>query len=502
MVENGFKRIFMAIVYGLIMMLLTGCGNDEKSSVEVEISTEQTIQESEEMETDVSVEEESTGVKEASVESSAENSTETTVTETTVTETQVEPDSQYTVYDFSDKAVGSKITFGHYDQDSYLYNGKEEIEWTILDEQGDKILVITSYFLDHKPFNEHESMEAVNWENSSLRKWLNDEFLYTAFTEEERNAILDTVIEEADCGNPTTNKLFCLSRDEYEKYFAEGGFFNHKDSPVGTKNKDRFPDAAEKFNIKGLDQKVQFAAEEWWLRTKEFVDEPDGSIIDDHYAVCTVPWSESNYAEADRSRSVSVDYWVRPAMWIPKVIKLENKTEDTQISDLSGLNIGDEFVFGSLEQDGVYANGKEALEWYVLDKQDGKLLAINKYGYYYDLEEFCPYSMSTNTRQYVLDRRNELLEYGFYQEGFTEAEKKLIIPQDGMHVIIFSYDEYRKYFDNGTNVPVGATMWNGDFIPGGWALSSDYSGVEANGRVWGSNAVHNYVRPIIWISLP
>ena len=80
--------------------------------------------------------------------------------------------------------VGGYISFGHYEQDNDLENGKEAIEWLVLAKEGDRILVISKYALDCQPYN--AVLEKVTWETCTLRKWLNDDFLYTAFSEEEQ----------------------------------------------------------------------------------------------------------------------------------------------------------------------------------------------------------------------------------------------------------------------------------------------------------------------------
>ena len=49
--------------------------------------------------------------------------------------------------------VGDYITFGLYEQDNDLSNGKENIEWLILELKDEKALVISKYALDSKPYN-------------------------------------------------------------------------------------------------------------------------------------------------------------------------------------------------------------------------------------------------------------------------------------------------------------------------------------------------------------
>ena len=130
--------------------------------------------------------------------------------------------------------VGKTILFGSYPQTT---NGNEmsPIRWTILDMRGDKALLISKYGLDSKPYNTNES--DVDWENSSLRSWLNNYFIEKAFTSKERNAIRQTMVKNGDnqiynkwgtCygrppavgGNDTMDHIFLLSYFEAFKYFG------------------------------------------------------------------------------------------------------------------------------------------------------------------------------------------------------------------------------------------------------------------------------------------
>lgn len=126
--------------------------------------------------------------------------------------------------DFSGTQVGDYITFGSYEQDNDLSNGKESIEWLVLDKQDGRILVISKYGLDAKPYND-ENVD-VTWETCTLRSWLNDEFFSEAFTSSQKSHI-PTVTVTADSnpdydtnpGNNAQDKVFLLSIEEVNKYF-------------------------------------------------------------------------------------------------------------------------------------------------------------------------------------------------------------------------------------------------------------------------------------------
>lgn len=121
--------------------------------------------------------------------------------------------------------VGDYITFGLYEQDNNKSNGNEEIEWLVLAKEGNRILVISKYALNCMPYN--ASHETVTWETCTLRKWLNNDFINTAFSADEK-AMIPTVTVSADknpsystsAGNSTRDQVFLLSITEANKYFS------------------------------------------------------------------------------------------------------------------------------------------------------------------------------------------------------------------------------------------------------------------------------------------
>ena len=128
--------------------------------------------------------------------------------------------------------VGDIIRFGHYEQDGNLENGKEEIEWEVLKAESDRVLVVSKYALDCKPFNTNDI--SVTWETCTLRNWLNNDFKNAAFTSEEQAKIPTVTVENkkhprysADAGNDTNDQIFCLSLEETEIYFGDYSSYEH-----------------------------------------------------------------------------------------------------------------------------------------------------------------------------------------------------------------------------------------------------------------------------------
>ena len=122
--------------------------------------------------------------------------------------------------------VGNYIKFGAYEQDNNTSNGKEDVEWLVLEVKDGKALVISKYALDCKPYNTSYTGD-VTWETCTLRKWLSNDFLGSAFSAEEK-AMIPTVTVSADKnpdystnpGNATQDQVFLLSITEVNKYFS------------------------------------------------------------------------------------------------------------------------------------------------------------------------------------------------------------------------------------------------------------------------------------------
>ena len=124
--------------------------------------------------------------------------------------------------------IGDIYTFGIYEQDNDASDGGEPIEWVILDKDGDSLLLISRYALDCKPFNDENA--GSTWESSFLRAWLNGEFIDSAFNSAELELIKSITAAagvnpkyDTPAGGDTTDKVFILSIEEVERYFADTG---------------------------------------------------------------------------------------------------------------------------------------------------------------------------------------------------------------------------------------------------------------------------------------
>lgn len=132
------------------------------------------------------------------------------------------------------------------------------IKWRVLKKQEGEVFLMADTVLTKKPYN--EKRKSVTWEKSTLRTWLNKNFMNLAFSEEEQAAINQTEMGNKDNiklgtkdRNKTFDRIFLLSQSQvYGTTTAEEyGFV--KDSTC----KD---EARKGKNITG--EKIS-----WWLRS-------------------------------------------------------------------------------------------------------------------------------------------------------------------------------------------------------------------------------------------
>ena len=151
--------------------------------------------------------------------------------EADITESVVEPEPEPVILEATHVGgftiSGDRLTAqgGAYDQDGNLDNGAEPIEWIVIADAEDRLLLLSDKVLDQKRFNEQYG--ETSWETSDLRKWLNEDFYNAAFNDEEKSIIEDYVTVPGDVSAGVTevsDKVFLLSEAEAEAYIgAEEG---------------------------------------------------------------------------------------------------------------------------------------------------------------------------------------------------------------------------------------------------------------------------------------
>ena len=195
--------------------------------------------------------------------------------------------------------IGNTYVFGAYEQDNNTSNGKEEIEWQVLAKEGTKILVVSKYALDCKPYN--ASYKSVTWETCTLRKWLNEDFYNTAFSQGEKAKIKETSVSadknpnySTNPGNATIDNVFLLSITEVKQYF-----------PNDTASRCAFTAYAK---AQGVYTNSSYTVDGkttcwWWLRSPG------------NYPICAAGVDYDGSVDYG-GKCVNYVYSVRPALWI------------------------------------------------------------------------------------------------------------------------------------------------------------------------------------------
>ncbi len=97
----------------------------------------------------------------------------------------------------------------------------EFIEWIVLKEEADKVLLLSKNAIEAGKYNETVIPQNQNpWEASGIRAWLNQDFYSTAFTRREKQLILEnnTALKN---GATVCDKVFLLSPEEVEMYLPK-----------------------------------------------------------------------------------------------------------------------------------------------------------------------------------------------------------------------------------------------------------------------------------------
>lgn len=120
------------------------------------------------------------------------------------------------------------VQIGNYYKDSY--DEKEPVDWIVLekDAKNNRALLISKNILDKYKYKKKKEVE---WKNSKIRDRLNN-YLYNEFFNNDEKQLIQDTINKNCAGNfqnqqfnelinydDTTDKLFCLSVKEFEKYF-------------------------------------------------------------------------------------------------------------------------------------------------------------------------------------------------------------------------------------------------------------------------------------------
>ena len=369
------------------------------------------------------------------------------------------------------------VTFGAFEQDNNPANGKEEIEWLVLEKENGEMLLISRYILDANTVEMYYDI----WENRPLRSWLNNEFYNTAFSEEEKSKIVKGRLENPDnegyfvSAGATEDNVFLLSVNEAKYYFGEN------DSVYGNS---RLTTRATEYAIaRGVGVNM---FEDAWKGNSAWDLRSNG------YHQGYVAWVSDRGDISDGGSAQPERGGIRPAIRIRYMSEEEAERElygnamryfengdyvqaeeclmkmretaeilekinecryrrakelyDTgefgkakvlfsriegykdadkmrlsaEKEEIKNINVGESYVLGAFEQDNNEKNGAEPIEWQVLEIKDGRMLLISKY--VLDAQMF-----DDNWAVWENSYLRNWLKNDFYETAFSTAEKTRII---------------------------------------------------------------------------
>ena len=280
------------------------------------------------------------------------------------------------------------VTFGRYEIDGNEQNGKEEIEWIVLEDDGEEMLLMSKEALDEKPYNEKYTM-SVTWEQCSLRNWLNNDFYNAAFSGEEKNMIVLSDVENVDNpngtdgGSSTKDRVYLLSIDEASWYLPTDDMRRSEATAYAVKN----GVSVHAFDNCG-----------WWLRSPGTYAS-EAADVTSTGAVRSTGLYVSNNCNG-----------VRPVIRVKKSAVIPPY-----------LNDDGYLVFGRYEQDNNTENGKEPIEWVVLEENEKGRLVISRY-----ILDCVPFNNKYEDVTWETCSLREWLNNDFLNEAFSKAEQTLI----------------------------------------------------------------------------
>ncbi len=223
-----------------------------------------------------------------------------------------------------DPQKDTSVIFGAYEQDGDYANGKEPLEWIVLDRDGDRALLLAKYGIESLQWDKNQVLE--EWEVDDLYLMISRTIYEAAFSAEERAALIRmNLIENASVSYPYERILypgytFLLETDDvvYGQGQNETKFFRTEESRI------TIPTAYAAQKGAWLDENGEFAGvESPWLVTA--TGTTDGDFSEVEFARVMPDGSISFEEEAIKDRQVLI----RPAVWVdvtklPKPDWMEN----------------------------------------------------------------------------------------------------------------------------------------------------------------------------------
>ena len=145
-------------------------------------------------------------------------------------------------------SIGSTINFGDY-------------TWRVLDVEGNRALIITENVIFRRGYDPM----GASWENSDIRRYLNNVF-FNRFSPQDQARIATTYVINNNNpwsgmrgGNNTTDSVFLLSIEEVVRYFGDSGQLNNRPRNMSI--------ITDEYNEARVARDLEGQASWWWLRS-------------------------------------------------------------------------------------------------------------------------------------------------------------------------------------------------------------------------------------------
>lgn len=297
-------------------------------------------------------------------------------------------------------ASGDVVIYGRYYTrgDGKLY----PIEWIVGRVLNGKASLISRYALEAMPLNKSGGSAQLNWGKSTLRTWLNETFLETAFTEEERKSLVEE--EVISKGKTISTDLVSL--------------------PTRT---DTLALPEEELVCRA----TEYAREVKRLETKNGKCDWFTRDFDTYLGIATAYDTEGKCV----SRGIERNYGVRPKIVVdlatvqlgtpsdePEAVEPAEGTAEQEVQGVPSL--GQVITFGKYSIEDVHT--VSPIEWIVLGVQDDAVLAVSLYALDYGV--YCAKNELSFTGTTWADcSLRKWLNGIFLADAFSAEEKKALL---------------------------------------------------------------------------
>lgn len=316
-------------------------------------------------------------------------------------------------WDEANYQVGEYVLFGSFPQ-SEAGTDDTPIEWLVLENDGESVLLISRYGLDSKPYNTKESWYST-WEMSTLRAWLNDEFYKCAFdTDEQKSVILIRNSERrnpdyyTENGKPTRDHVFLLSRSELYQYFP--------DESMRVCEPTDYAKARAERRTTELLRNPQYA---WWLRSPSMRSQSATAYV-------SMDGTSVGSDEAYEKGNI-----VRPCIRV-QLPGTERKPREEGITR-ENFAVGDCVTFGSYPQTET-GNDYTPIEWLVLENDGKTALLVSRYAL-----DCQPYNVDGTAETWETCTLRNWLNGEFYSMAFSAEENRYICKSENQTTVLYGY---------------------------------------------------------------